>query len=160
MGFLETGERESLEIRSPRYEVDTTQNDRQGDRTPSPTSSETSALLNNFQNNTQTSTNSFVKHFSTLWKPSALFSMRNASALLSFSYPIIIICVVTIIFGGMIIHSFFYHQRDPKGCNVPSMNPLYIKQYNFDSEQTRFAGKYGLYLYRDTKHDNDQVRNQ
>src|SRR6266542_3813380 len=44
MGFLETGERESLEIRSPRYEVDTTQNDRQGDRTPSPTSSETSAL--------------------------------------------------------------------------------------------------------------------
>ncbi|CAG8516098.1 13117_t:CDS:10 [Cetraspora pellucida] len=33
------------------------------------------------------------------------------------------------------------------------MYPSYIRQHGFDSEQTRFAGKYGLYLYRDTKYD-------
>ncbi|CAG8571393.1 9773_t:CDS:2, partial [Racocetra fulgida] len=35
------------------------------------------------------------------------------------------------------------------------MYPSYIKQHGFDSEQTRFSGKYGLYLYRDTKYDLD-----
>ncbi|CAI2173453.1 5302_t:CDS:2 [Funneliformis geosporum] len=157
MGFLETEERESLEIGSPRYEVETLHSDRfHGDRTPSPISSETSFLNNTFQNNIQTSTNSFINHFSTPWKLGVSFSMRNASASLSFSYTIVIISLITILFGGMIMHSFFYHQKDPKGCNVSSMYPLYIRQDNFDSEQTRFAGKYSLYLYRDRVHDNDQ----
>ncbi|CAG8453307.1 11184_t:CDS:10 [Funneliformis mosseae] len=158
MGFLETEERESLEIGSHRYEeVDTLQSDQlQGDRTPSPISSETSFLNNTFQNNIKTSTNSFANHFSTPWKLGISFSMRNASASLSFSYSIVIIFLITIIFGGMIMHSFFYHQRDPKGCNISSMYPSYIRQDNFDSEQTRFAGKYSLYLYRDRVYDNDQ----
>jgi len=35
------------------------------------------------------------------------------------------------------------------------MRPLYVKQSNFDSEMTRFAGKYTLYLYREKNVDNN-----
>lgn len=38
------------------------------------------------------------------------------------------------------------------------MRPVYIKQTGFDSEMTRFAGKYALYLYREKDVDlSDQV---
>jgi hypothetical protein len=160
MGFLETEERESLEIKSPRYEVDTSQSEQhQGVRTPSPTSSENSALLNNnFPSNILT--NSFIRYSSTPRKLSASLSRRNASASLSFSYPMIIIGVLTIILVGMIMDSFFNRQKDFKGCHVSRMYPWFIKHDNFDSEQSKFAGKYGLYLYRDRVYDsNDQVRN-
>ncbi|CAJ0638264.1 1155_t:CDS:10 [Entrophospora sp. SA101] len=49
--------------------------------------------------------------------------------------------------------SFLNYQKDPKGCNLSYMHPYYIKQNGFDSEQTRFAGKYSLYLYRDQPYD-------
>jgi hypothetical protein len=32
---------------------------------------------------------------------------------------------------------------------MPSMSPTYIKLLGFDTEHTRFASKYGLYLYRE-----------
>jgi hypothetical protein len=39
------------------------------------------------------------------------------------------------------------------------MRPSFVKQSNFDSEMTRFAGKYTLYLYREKGADSsDQVR--
>lgn len=39
------------------------------------------------------------------------------------------------------------------------MRPSFVKQDNFDSEMTKFAGKYTLYLYREKGVDNsDQVR--
>ncbi|EPB84720.1 hypothetical protein HMPREF1544_08519 [Mucor circinelloides 1006PhL] len=47
------------------------------------------------------------------------------------------------------LDSFQHHQRDVSGCQTSYMRPEYIKQTNFDSEMTRFAGKYGLYLYRE-----------
>jgi hypothetical protein len=38
------------------------------------------------------------------------------------------------------------------------MRPSFVKQDNFDSEMTKFAGKYTLYLYREKGVDNsDQV---
>ncbi|CAG8664211.1 24755_t:CDS:10, partial [Dentiscutata erythropus] len=49
--------------------------------------------------------------------------------------------------------SFLHYQKDAPGCKVSMMYPSYIKQHGFDSEQTRFAGKYGLYLYRDGMYD-------
>jgi len=48
-----------------------------------------------------------------------------------------------------ILHSFETLQVDPTGCGMPSMRPTYIKLLGFDTEHTRFAGKYGLYLYRE-----------
>lgn len=58
----------------------------------------------------------------------------------------------------MMLDSFQHHQRDVSGCQTSYMRPEYIKQTNFDSEMTRFAGKYGLYLYREKGVDfSDQV---
>ncbi|PGG96100.1 hypothetical protein AJ79_09726 [Helicocarpus griseus UAMH5409] len=48
-----------------------------------------------------------------------------------------------------IIHSYMTRQIDPQGCKTPRMMPTYIKLVGFDTEHTRFASKYGLYLYRE-----------
>lgn len=48
-----------------------------------------------------------------------------------------------------IIHSFVSRQLDPQGCIMSTMTPTYIKLIGFDTEHTRFATKYGLYLYRE-----------
>lgn len=48
-----------------------------------------------------------------------------------------------------IIYSYRSLQLDPQGCRTPSMRPTYIKLVGFDTEHTRFASKYGLYLYRE-----------
>ncbi|RIB09972.1 PGAP1-like protein [Gigaspora rosea] len=79
--------------------------------------------------------------------------MRNASVSFSLSYSVIIIFLVTVCLLGMVIDSFLHYQKDAPGCKVSMMYPSYIKQHGFDSEQTRFAGKYGLYLYRDEAYD-------
>ncbi|CAO3702752.1 unnamed protein product [Rhizopus stolonifer] len=52
-------------------------------------------------------------------------------------------------FIGVILDSFLHHQRDVSGCQQSYMRPQYIRQVGFDSEMTRFAGKYSLYLYRE-----------
>lgn len=83
-----------------------------------------------------------------------LYKIMTASKLLS---------TILIFFSLASIHimldSFQYHQRDVSGCQTSYMRPEYIKQTNFDSEMTRFAGKYGLYLYREKGVDfSDQVR--
>ena len=48
-----------------------------------------------------------------------------------------------------ILHSYATRQVDTTGCVVPLMNPTFIKLLGFDNEHTRFASKYGLYLYRE-----------
>ncbi|KAI9785041.1 MAG: GPI inositol deacylase [Candelina submexicana] len=50
---------------------------------------------------------------------------------------------------GFTIHSFITRQLDPKGCIMSYMDPLYAKFVDFDTEHTRFASKYSLYLYRE-----------
>lgn len=58
----------------------------------------------------------------------------------------------------IMLDSFQHYQRDVSGCQTSYMRPEYIKQTGFDSEMTRFAGKYGLYLYREKGVDfTDQV---
>lgn len=52
-----------------------------------------------------------------------------------------------------IVHSYFTRQIDPQGCKTPRMLPTYIKLLGFDTEHTRFASKYGLYLYRERNVD-------
>ncbi|CAJ0841403.1 4990_t:CDS:10, partial [Entrophospora sp. SA101] len=59
----------------------------------------------------------------------------------------------TLLSVALMFDSFLNYQKDPKGCNLSYMHPYYIKQNGFDSEQTRFAGKYSLYLYRDQPYD-------
>ncbi|OJD18427.1 GPI inositol-deacylase [Emergomyces pasteurianus Ep9510] len=52
-----------------------------------------------------------------------------------------------------IVHSYMTRQIDPQGCKTPRMMPTYIKLIGFDTEHTRFASKYGLYLYRERSVD-------
>ena len=49
-----------------------------------------------------------------------------------------------------IIQSSLTRQMDPgDGCIMSTMSPAYIKLSGFDTEHTRFASKYSLYLYRE-----------
>lgn len=48
-----------------------------------------------------------------------------------------------------ILNSSLTRQIDPKGCRMSYMRPSYIRLRDFDTEHTRFASKYSLYLYRE-----------
>jgi len=54
-----------------------------------------------------------------------------------------------------IIHSFVSRQLDPKGCRMSYMRPSFAKLSDFDTEHTRFASKYSVYLYREGMVDED-----
>jgi len=54
-----------------------------------------------------------------------------------------------------IIHSFMSRQLDTKGCRMSYMRPSFAKLSDFDSEHTRFASKYSVYLYREGMVDED-----
>ena len=56
-----------------------------------------------------------------------------------------------------IVHSMTTRQLDPKGCNNCRMRPAYAKLSDFDTEHTRFASKYSLYLYREGGIDEDTM---
>jgi len=59
------------------------------------------------------------------------------------------------LFLGAVVHSFFSQQLDEKGCNMSYMQPAYAKLEDFDTEHTRFASKYSVYLYREVGVDED-----
>ncbi|KAF2222786.1 GPI inositol-deacylase [Elsinoe ampelina] len=51
--------------------------------------------------------------------------------------------------------SFISSHIDPKGCHMSYMAAAYAKFEDFDTEHTRFASKYSLYLYREGGIDDD-----
>lgn len=63
------------------------------------------------------------------------------------------------ILGG-IVGSFVTRQSDPKGCRMSFMRPSYVPFTEFDTEHTRFATKYSLYLYREQGVDDDKAVSQ
>ncbi|KAL2200660.1 PGAP1-like protein-domain-containing protein [Corynascus similis CBS 632.67] len=58
-------------------------------------------------------------------------------------------CLITV------LHSSVTRQIDPKGCRMSYMRPSYAKLNEFDTEHTRLASKYSLYLYREQGIDHD-----
>jgi glycosylphosphatidylinositol deacylase len=54
-----------------------------------------------------------------------------------------------------ILHSFVSRQLDIKGCRMSYMRPSFAKLSDFDTEHTRFASKYSVYLYREGMVDED-----
>jgi glycosylphosphatidylinositol deacylase len=62
--------------------------------------------------------------------------------------------VATLFLVG-IIHSFTSRQLDTKGCRMSYMRPSFAKLTDFDTEHTRFASKYSVYLYREGGVDED-----
>lgn len=47
------------------------------------------------------------------------------------------------------LQSFGTRQVGSNGCGIPVMSPTFIRMLGFDTEHTRFASKYNLYLYRE-----------
>lgn len=58
---------------------------------------------------------------------------------------------------AVIVNSFFNKQLDPKGCKMCYMSPGFAKLHGFDTEHTRFASKYSVYLYREAGLDEDTM---
>lgn len=54
-----------------------------------------------------------------------------------------------------IVHAFLTRQLDSKGCDMCWSRPIYFKFTDFDTEHTRFASKYHLYLHREGGYDED-----
>ncbi|RCI13759.1 hypothetical protein L249_8083 [Ophiocordyceps polyrhachis-furcata BCC 54312] len=55
----------------------------------------------------------------------------------------------------VILRSLLRHGVEPKGCRMSYMSPSYLHFSDFDTEHTRFATKYSLYLYREQGLDDD-----
>lgn len=55
----------------------------------------------------------------------------------------------------LMAQSFMTRQLDTKGCEMSYMRPIFHKFDDFDTEHTRFASKYSLYLYREGGIDED-----
>lgn len=56
---------------------------------------------------------------------------------------------------ALMAKSFLTQQLDIKGCEMSYMRPAFAKFDHFDTEHTRFADKYSLYLYREGGIDDD-----
>lgn len=54
-----------------------------------------------------------------------------------------------------IFNSLVTRPCDVKGCRMSYMRPSYAKLHDFDTEHTRFASKYSLYLYREQTVDDE-----
>ena len=83
------------------------------------------------------------------WRPSRVRSPW-ACSLLTISLTVVSAFVLL-----FIIHAFLTRQLDPKGCDMCWSRPIYIKFSDFDTEHTRFARKYNLYLLREGGFDED-----
>lgn len=70
-----------------------------------------------------------------------------------------LITLIATFFAGVtllfIVHAFITRQLDPKGCDMCWSRPIYINFSDFDTEHTRFATKYGLYMLREGGFDED-----
>ena len=77
-----------------------------------------------------------------LWR-SRLRSPRSCTLRMMATTAVAVLLVLTT------IHSSLTRQLDNQGCVMSRMRPTYIKLSGFDTEHTRFATKYSLYLYRE-----------
>lgn len=83
------------------------------------------------------------------WRPSRARSPWACSLL---TISVTVLSALVLLF---IVRAFLTRQLDPKGCDMCWSRPIYIKFSDFDTEHTRFAKKYNLYLYREGGFDED-----
>ncbi|KAI9826262.1 MAG: GPI inositol deacylase [Phylliscum demangeonii] len=67
----------------------------------------------------------------------------------------LLVTLLSALFVLVTVRSFLSRQVDPKGCRMSYMRPGFAKFADFDTEHTRFASKYELYLYREGGIDED-----
>jgi GPI inositol-deacylase len=75
----------------------------------------------------------------------------------AFSLLTFLTTVTAAVMLGIMAHSFLHRQIDTKGCRMCYMRPAFKKYSDFDTEHTRFASKYSLYLYREGVIDEDPM---
>ena len=64
--------------------------------------------------------------------------------------PLVLIAsFLAILSLSFIVHSAVNLQVEPQGCVMSMMSPTYLRLSGFDTEHSRFASKYSLYLYRE-----------
>lgn len=63
--------------------------------------------------------------------------------------------LLAVLLALAIFRSFSTRQLDPDGCSMSYMRAGFAKFEDFDTEHTRFASKYSLYLYREGGIDED-----
>lgn len=73
----------------------------------------------------------------------------------SISLPTITITFLAVVLFLTIVHAFLTRQLDTKGCDMCWSRPIYFRFSDFDTEHTRFASKYHLYLHREGGFDED-----
>lgn len=73
-------------------------------------------------------------------------------------WAISVLTLLTSMVGIALLISIVYSstnlQCDPKGCRMSWMSPSFVHFSDFDTEHTRLASKYSLYLYREQGIDN------
>lgn len=67
----------------------------------------------------------------------------------------LLVSLAGLAFLTTILNSSATRCLDAKGCTMSYMRPSYFKMSDFDTEHTRFGGKYSLYLYREQGVDDD-----
>lgn len=89
-------------------------------------------------------------------------SQRNRRQALRNSWACSVYTVLTTAVGLMSLllmaRSFLARQLDVKGCEMSYMRPMYARYEGFDTEHTRFAKKYSLYLYNEGGIDEDDFK--
>ncbi len=71
------------------------------------------------------------------------------------SFSSLVVTLLSSITFFACIYSFLSRQTDPAGCRMSYMRPAFAKLTEFDTEHTRFASKYSIYLYREGGLDED-----
>lgn len=74
---------------------------------------------------------------------------RRSHRFAFFSPLILLSSVIGLALLVAILKSLVSRQLDPKGCRMSYMRPSYVHFSEFDTEHTRYATKYSLYLYRE-----------
>lgn len=80
--------------------------------------------------------------------PAASKTIRRYGAWPLSLFAILVAALGILIFAS-ILRSTATSQVEPKGCRMSYMRPSFIHYKDFDTEHTRFASKYSLYLYRE-----------
>lgn len=73
----------------------------------------------------------------------------RAQGLFTWRPLVLITTLLAVLSLGFIVHTSLNLQVDPQGCVMSMMAPTYLKLGGFDTEHSRFASKYHLYLYRE-----------
>jgi len=68
---------------------------------------------------------------------------------------LLLVTIVASLLSFSIFEAFLTRQQDPDGCQMSYMRAGYAAFPDFDTEHTRFASKYSLYLYREAEIDED-----